>query len=99
MNNIQNRSNYTHNCFYCKDSGFVVANHRTNQAIYAFLCNNCGRGKTKSPRIPVWNTRFQGDFSVEWEIKPIKSTTIIDKKALAANPSDFSEYSDEDCPF
>ncbi len=50
-------------CFQCKDSGFVVAMHKSKPGVFAFKCG-CGSSIRRglSDSIPVWSSRFSGEY-------------------------------------
>lgn len=77
-------------CGLCKNTGRIVATHKTLQNLYGFRCE-CENGNNYSKRIPVWSSKYFETFTNE-----ISNPVPVErKKQFVHEPRDENEWSDE----
>lgn len=95
-------------CHWCKNTGWVVALHKTKIGLFGFRCS-CSNGARYSTKIPTWSSEYSRDFTPDAEglapvfIRPKQeepkkemAKPKVDFKARAAQANDWDE---EEVPF
>jgi hypothetical protein len=97
-------------CTWCKNTGWVVATHKTKIGLFGFRCS-CSIGGRYSGKIPTWGSEYSQDFTPDAEgIVPIlqreREMKQEPKKEVAKPKIDFrakaaqaNDWDDEEVPF